>query len=86
MNWSYSYDLKIDFATYQRMRTNSLSWAETRLMFDLTTILYSNKNYYIDAMSDGILTRGTSDMGKLYSTRKLRKISSAVIIQKYITL
>ena len=32
MNWSYSYDLKIDFATYQRMRANSKSWAGTSLM------------------------------------------------------
>ena len=29
--WSYSYDLKIDFATYQIMRANSPSWAGTRL-------------------------------------------------------
>ena len=29
-NWSYSYDLKRDFATYQRMRVNSPSWAGTR--------------------------------------------------------
>ena len=29
-NWSYSYDLKIVFATYQRMRANSTSWAGTR--------------------------------------------------------
>ena len=28
-NWSYSYDLKIDFTTYQRMRVNSLSWDGT---------------------------------------------------------
>ena len=28
-NWSYSYDLKIYFATYQIMRANSPSWAGT---------------------------------------------------------
>ena len=28
-NWSYSYDLKIDFATYQIMRANSPSWDGT---------------------------------------------------------
>ena len=29
-NWSYSYDIKIVFATYQRMRANRTSQAETR--------------------------------------------------------
>ena len=28
-NWSYSYNLKIVFATYQRMRANRTSWAGT---------------------------------------------------------
>ena len=34
-NWSYSYDLKIYFATYQRMRANIPSWAVTRPMVSL---------------------------------------------------
>ena len=29
-NWSYSYYLKRDFDTYQRMRANIPSWAGTR--------------------------------------------------------
>ena len=29
-NWSYSYDLKRDFDTYQIMRANIPSWAGTR--------------------------------------------------------
>ena len=32
VNWSYSYDLKRVFATYQRMRANRTSWAGTRPM------------------------------------------------------
>ena len=31
-NWSYSYDLKRVFATYQRMRANMTYWAITRLL------------------------------------------------------
>ena len=30
VNWSYSYNLKRAFATYQRMRANRTSWARTR--------------------------------------------------------
>ena len=30
-NWSYSYDLKRVFATYQRMRANRTTWAGTLL-------------------------------------------------------
>ena len=29
VNWSYSYDPKIDFATYQRMIANRTSWDGT---------------------------------------------------------
>ena len=32
-NWSYSYDLKRVFATYQRMRANRTYWAGTRPMW-----------------------------------------------------
>ena len=34
-NWSYSYDLKRDFDTYQRMRANSPSWTGTRQIRDV---------------------------------------------------
>ena len=69
-----------------RLTPTRISSIVLTITFDLITIFHSNMNHYIDAMSGGILTGGILYMGNLYSTMTLHKISSAVIIQKSITL
>ena len=73
-NWSYSYYLKIYFATYQRLRANRTSWAgtsnkdnlkyEASLSYSPTTKLYvSNRtDKHLPSDKTGIVDSGATHM------------------------
>ena len=66
--------------TFHRITPNIISFIVASITFNLINIIYSNIYSSIDDTSDDIWTGGVSDMGKLSSTRTLRKSSAAVII------
>ena len=72
--------------TLHILKPTKISSIAASIAFDLINLLFSNTSYYIDSMSDEILTGGISYMGNLSSKITPHKISAAVIIQKSITL
>ena len=65
-NWSYSYDLKIDFATYQRMRANRTSWAGTSRIWSFRLKCkgnWYNQWWYCLEGSEGFVCTHISDSG-----------------------
>ena len=69
VNWSYSYDLKIDFAKYQIMRANRKSWAGTSIIHNaylgsiiLQLPIQRNVKGQNGIIVQKIYTRNTSDV------------------------